>query len=44
MQSQGFYINLNVIYQDNTSTIKLAKMENIAQEKEHDILTSNIYY
>ena len=25
MQSQGFYINLNVIYQDNTRTIKLAK-------------------
>ena len=25
IENQGFYINLNVIYQDNTSTIKLAE-------------------
>ena len=25
IESQGFHINLNVIYQDNTSTIKLAE-------------------
>ena len=33
IESQGFDIDLNILYQDNMSTIKLAENVNIVQEK-----------
>ena len=40
---QDFKINLNIIYQDNTSSMKLLKNGKEVQEKEQDTSISNIF-
>jgi hypothetical protein len=45
LELQAFLVKLNIIYQDNTSTMKLERngMEKKVLEKELDISTSSIF-
>jgi hypothetical protein len=43
LEWQEFMVKLNIIYQDNTSTIKLEENGKESSGKEYDISTSNIF-
>ena len=43
IEHQGFKVNLNVVYQDNTSTMKLVNNGKVTSEKKTDILTLNYF-